>query len=344
VTLKTRKARFTLCVVAATALGGVFSSGAYGAIAYTNSNNILIPEATTTLGSADPYPSSIQVSGLLGTVGKATVTLTNLSHTWPDDIDIGLSGPAGQTVMLMSDVGGPNDIANVTLTFDDLGAALTDQGLIVSATRRPTNSSTGTGLPLDNTADTFPAPAPSLPFGSTLGVFAGTDPNGTWNLWVRDDSVSDVGALSGWTLSLDGPTLAPGTPPPPPPPPANPAPVPLAPGACANTQRGTAGNDNLVGSPLGDRLVGLGGDDTLSGRTGRDCLSGGPGADDLFGGRAGDRINGGPGRNTYAGGAGGDVILAANGRSENVKCGSGRDRAVVDRSDTVTGCERVRRR
>jgi hypothetical protein len=27
-----------------------------------------------------------------------------------------------------------------------------------------------------------------------------------------------------------------------------------------------------------------------------------------------------------------------------VKCGSGRDRAVVDRSDTVTGCERVRRR
>jgi Ca2+-binding RTX toxin-like protein len=335
--VRTRKGRLAICVVAATALGGVFASGAQGAFAFSNGNTITIPAGAgpgTTSGPANPYPSSINVSGLLGPIGKATVTLTNLTHTFPQDIDILLSGPAGQNVLLMSDAGGSADVNNVTLTFDDLGPPLpTTQ--IGSGTYRPTNHP---GFP-----DTFPGPAPA-PSGSTLGVFAGTDPNGTWSLWVVDNAGVDVGALSGWTLTLDGPVLAPGAPPPPPPPPANPVPVPLAPGACANTQRGTAGNDNLVGTLLGDRLVGLGGDDTLNGRAARDCLSGGSGADDLFGGRAGDRINGGPGRNTYAGGAGGDVIVAANGRSETVKCGSGRDKAVVDRSDTVTGCERVRRR
>jgi Ca2+-binding RTX toxin-like protein len=335
--LKARKARFTLCVVVAAVLGGVFSSGAYGAFAFSNGNTITIPAGApgSTSGSANPYPSTINVSGLVGPIAKATVTLTNLSHTYPRDLDILLSGPAGQNTLLMSDAGGSNDVNNVTLTFDDLGPLL-PTGQIASGTYRPTNYA--------GFVDTFPGPAPAPPFGSTLGVFTGTDPNGTWSLWVQDNAGIDVGALSGWTLTLDGPVLAPGASPPPPPPPANPAPVPLAPGACANAQRGTAGNDNLVGTLLGDRLVGLGGDDTLNGRAARDCLSGGPGADDLFGGRGGDRLTGGPGRNTYAGGAGGDVIVAANGRSETVKCGSGRDRAVVDRSDTVTGCERVRRR
>jgi subtilisin-like proprotein convertase family protein len=338
--VRIRKARLALCVVAVTALGAVFASGAYGAIAFSNANDITIPQGApgTTSGSANPYPSSINVSGLLGVVGKATVTITNLSHTWPDDIDILLSGPAGQSALLTSDAGGFNPgVTNVTLTFDDLGGPLPDNTAFASGTYSPTNFE-------GDANDTFPGPAPAPPFGSTLGVFAGADPNGTWNLWVRDDFVFDVGAIDAWTLTLDGPTLAPGTPPPPPPPTPTPTPVPLAPGACANSQRGTAGNDNLVGTLLGDRLVGRGGDDTINGRAGRDCLAGGPGADDLFGGRGGDRISGGPGRNTYAGGAGGDVVVAANGRAETVKCGSGRDKATVDRSDTVRGCERVRRR
>jgi subtilisin-like proprotein convertase family protein len=336
VTPKTRKARFTLCVAVASILGAVFASAAQGAFAFSNGNTITIPAGATS-GNANPYPSSINVSGLQGPIGKATVTLTNLTHTWPDDIDILLSGPAGQAVILMSDAGTSLDVDNVTLTFDDAAAtAPPNEDQIVSGTFTPSNYVGG------DLVDNF-APGPT-PTGTTLGTFTGSDPNGTWNLWVRDDEDLDVGALSGWTLTLDGPVLAPGATPPPPPPPANPVQVPLAPGACANAQRGTAGNDNLVGTLLGDRLIGLGGEDTLNGRAARDCLSGGPGADDLFGGRGGDRLTGGPGRNTYAGGAGGDVIVAANGRSETVKCGSGRDKAVVDRSDTVTGCERVRRR
>jgi Ca2+-binding RTX toxin-like protein len=324
--VRIRKARLALCVVAATAVGGVFSSGAYGAIAFSNNNDITIPAGApgTSAGSADPFPSSINVSGLLGTVGKATVTLTNLTHTWPDDMDILLSGPAGQTVMLLSDVGGPNDVTNVTLTFDDLGPIPDSQGQLTSGTYRPRNSSITSGIAGDNATDAFAAPAPAPPFGTTLGVFAGTDPNGTWSLWVDDDSATDIGALSGWTLNLDGPTLAPGTPPPPPPIP-DPAPPPLAQGACANAQRGTGGNDTLLGTRAGDLLRGFAGADTLRGRRGADCLVGGRGGDDLFGARGNDRLTGGPGDDTLF-------------------CGPGRDVAIVSGSDDFFGCERVRRR
>jgi subtilisin-like proprotein convertase family protein len=314
VTLKTRKARFTLCVAVASVLGAVFSSSAQGAFAFSNGATITIPAGAPGddgPGNANPYPSSINVSGLLGTVGKATVTLTNLTHTWPDDIDILLSGPGGQAVILMSDAGTSLDVNNVTLTFDDAaGSSLPNEAQIVSGTFTPSNYIGNDTLGVD----TFtPGPAPS---GSTLGVFTGTDPNGTWNLWVVDDEDQDVGALSGWTLSLDGPTLAPGTPPPPPPPPANPAPVPTSPTPCSSTQRGTGGHDVLIGTSGGDRLVGLGGPDVLRGRAGEDCL---------YGGRGNDLLVGGPAH---------DVL----------RCGRGRnDRAVVRANDSVSGCEHVRR-
>ena len=321
-TLKTRKARLTLCVAVACVLGAVFSSGAQGAIAFSNGNDITIPSgspADTGPGNASPYPSSINVSGLLGTVGTATVTLTNLTHTYPGDIDILLTGPAGQAMILMSDAGSNHSVTNVDLTFADAAGSSLTADQITSGNYRPTNLADGVG------DDTFTGPAPAPPYGSTLATFTGINPNGTWNLWVRDDFLFDVGAISGWTLTLDGPVLAPGTPPPPPPPPANPAPVPHASGACANTQRGTAGSDTLLGTAFGDLLKGLGGADTLRGRRGRDCLNGGTGGDDLFGGRGNDRLVGGPGNDTLA-------------------CGPGRDVAVVSGPDDFFGCERVRRR
>src|SRR4051812_45238590 len=69
---------------------------------FCNSGPVLIP-LSGTIGAAGPYPSVITVSGLSGVVSSVVVTLTNLTHTYPDDIDALLVGPGGQNVMLMSD-------------------------------------------------------------------------------------------------------------------------------------------------------------------------------------------------------------------------------------------------
>src|SRR4051812_29686061 len=50
--------------------------------------------------TSTPYPSTIAVSGLSGTVTKVTVTLTDLNHPFPDDIDILLVGPTGVKTVL----------------------------------------------------------------------------------------------------------------------------------------------------------------------------------------------------------------------------------------------------
>src|ERR1051326_9268749 len=89
----------------------------------------------------------------------------------------------------MSDAGGGNALNNVTLTFDDAAAAnLSDSSTIVSGTYKPTDFVTG---------DIFPSPAPAGPYGTTLSVFSGLDPNGTWSLYVFDDATGDSGSIQG---------------------------------------------------------------------------------------------------------------------------------------------------
>ncbi len=166
---------------------------------FSNTGAITIPS----VGASTPYPSGITVSGVTGTVTKVTVKLTGYSHTFPDDVDLLLVGPAGDKFIIMSDVGGSPDAINLTLTLDDAGATiLPDSGPLASGTFRPTNIGTG---------DTFALPAPAGPYLSpaTAGtatfasVFNGKDPNGTWNLYVVDDVGGDSGSISGgWTVTI----------------------------------------------------------------------------------------------------------------------------------------------
>ena len=105
--------------------------------------------------------------------------------------------------------------------------------------------------------------------------------------------------------------------------------------ACGHFVRGTSLSETLRGTTGNDSLVGHAGNDRLQGLRGRDCL---------YGQRGNDRLNGGRDRDIYAGGAGNDFIYARDGVAEPVDCGSGRDRAVVDRRDSVISCESVKRR
>lgn len=146
-------------------------------------------------GLASPYPASITVTGLVGTVSKVTALVTNLYHPSPDDIDLLLVGPTGTNTMLMSDCGGGNSVTNLALTFDDAaGGTLPDNAQIVSGTYKPSNFLI---------ADLLPAPAPAAPWGNTLAAFNGSNPNGTWSLYIVDDLTIFSGGISrGWQLAI----------------------------------------------------------------------------------------------------------------------------------------------
>ena len=91
------------------------------------------------------------------------------------------------------------------------------------------------------------------------------------------------------------------------------------------TLKGTKRRDHLIGTPYADHL---------SGRRGADVLEGRGGADHLTGGAGRDRLDGGTGN---------DVLDARDGEHDIVRCGPGKDRATVDRADSVRSCERVAR-
>ncbi|MCA1585121.1 MAG: proprotein convertase P-domain-containing protein, partial [Acidobacteria bacterium] len=62
---------------------------------------------------------------------------------------------------------------------------------------------TGTYAPTDvSPGDVLTAPAPAGPYSTSLAAFNGTNPNGTWSLYVFDDAGSDIGALFGFTLLI----------------------------------------------------------------------------------------------------------------------------------------------
>lgn len=166
---------------------------------FSNTNNISITDnqaAPWPAGPAAPYPSSISVTGVTGQIGRITVALSGLSHTYPDDIDMLLVGPGGQKVLLMSDAGGGNGLNNVNVTFDDSATALSDEGQILSTSYHPADF-------VSSPADAFNAPAPAAPYASSLSSFLGGNQNGTWSLYIMDDFTGDKGNIAnGWSISF----------------------------------------------------------------------------------------------------------------------------------------------
>ncbi len=169
------------------------NAGTPAGATFANGSLILIP-ATGTVGPANPYPSTIGVSNLIGGIAKVTVTISNLSHTYPADLEILLVSPGGESAMLMSSAGGGGPgVSGVTVTFDDAAATTVPQVNFPGGSYRPTNYF---GL-------IPPLPAPQGPHGATLATLNGLNPNGTWSLFVNDHSGGDLGALTnGWSLKI----------------------------------------------------------------------------------------------------------------------------------------------
>lgn len=183
---------------------------------FSNPSSINVADAApsnTQPGMGSLYPSTITVSGMGTSITNLKVKLTNVNHSFPQDFDLLLVGPGGQSFILQSDAGDTTAAVNRTYTFD--GAAPTQ---LSNANPLPNNLSVrpANHVGNDGTNDIFPAPAPAGPYGNpgpqssgsaTLnGVFGGTNPNGDWSLYVTDDDFLDTGNISGgWSLDITAP-------------------------------------------------------------------------------------------------------------------------------------------
>lgn len=168
---------------------------------FTSATQLAVPSAGTGPGTPVAYPSAITVSGKQGPITHVSVSLTAVSHTNPDDLDVALVGPNGAAVHLMSDACA-NDLTSRTLTFDDSGFGfLSDLGACPASGNpyKPSNYDGGDGSP----ADIYIGAGP-LSTTNALSAFNGIAPNGAWSLFVQDDAVNNTGTIDGWSLTLDG--------------------------------------------------------------------------------------------------------------------------------------------
>jgi hypothetical protein len=170
------------------------------AVTFTFSNPA--PITITDNASATPYPSTLT----LGSFGAldVNVVITGLTHGFPEDIGILLVGPGGQKVVLMNNTGGINPITvPINITFDDQAAGNVPDpinGSLASGTYKPTNLAPGCP------GNSFNAPAPACPYGTSLSAFNGTNPAGIWSLYVEDFAAGDSGLISGgWSLVVRTP-------------------------------------------------------------------------------------------------------------------------------------------
>jgi len=179
---------------------------------FRNSTAIVINQN----GAGSPYPDQITVAGAPSSIGSMRVTLYDVAANIPDNLDVLLVGPGGQAFVLMANAGGTSPNAPATLNFTDTaGQVLPDSVAFVTNDYEPTSY---------GTVQAFPAPAPAsfnTP-GSTVGGtgtqtlagnFGGTNPNGVWSLYVRDDTSTNepqaVGSIAGgWGLEFVQTTAA----------------------------------------------------------------------------------------------------------------------------------------
>jgi hypothetical protein len=166
----------------------------------------------------DSYDSSIGVKGAPSSISGLRVTLYDFQHLNSNDIDVLLVGPQGQKYLLMADAGGSGGLTEgATITFEDAAFFLPFSEQIFTGKYKPTTWEDGQG--------SFPAPAPEGPYleaGHPKGTivtlseaFGGTNPNGTWTLYIRDDDGdgfqklgADGAVGGGWGLQFFAPSAA----------------------------------------------------------------------------------------------------------------------------------------
>jgi len=162
---------------------------------FSNNTTIEIPD--NSIGSI--YPSEIEVSGMPTHLSHITITLDDLDSGFgTSGYDILLEAPDGQRLTIFS------DLFNYSSTFGGYDLVILDLDaldFITSATYdnteslyKPTNNGSIDDFDILGEVDSDPS----------LITLQNIDPNGTWKLYVLDDSFDgNDGSLDGWSLSIE---------------------------------------------------------------------------------------------------------------------------------------------
>jgi hypothetical protein len=185
-----------------------------GVIAYCDAGAITIPNPNSVNGGAAyPNPSNIAVAGLFGTVSAVTVTLKNFFDVSPEDLTSLLTGPGGN-LDFFSGAGGADATSTIpSLVFEDSAGG-----------QVPASPGTGPYKPTSfpNAGDGFPplvfTGSPFYPVPGTIhsaasngsstfaSSFAGTSPNGNWDLFFYNHNTSlasaGYGLGGGWCVNI----------------------------------------------------------------------------------------------------------------------------------------------
>jgi hypothetical protein len=174
-----------------------------GATTYNNDTPIFIPAG----GNANPYPSSITVSGTAAPITDINVGLDNYTSTSPGPVSMVLVAPTGLALQLMGCVADEDGTASgAFVTLDDSGGLLPDNENLTTGTYRPTSHC--------SEKHSFPAPGPLLAYSNPgpgdegiatfANTFNGSSAIGTWNLFVGDFNAGDGGQIAGgWSLDVN---------------------------------------------------------------------------------------------------------------------------------------------
>jgi hypothetical protein len=282
---------------------------------FSNPTAITIP----TVGQGFPYPSDIQVTGLAGAITDVNATLVSMDHGFADDIEALMVAPGGQTTVLIADAGGMATVVNDTITLDDQAQFVAPDtgGFVGGLSYRPADYEMP-GL------EPYNPPAPPPPHGLTMSTSNGSNPNGTWSLYVFDDHFPESGQIDGWSVNVTTSTspavVPPGFPP------ATCAGKPVTVGGTAGNDllTGTAGDDVIASGAGNDKITGLAGKDTVCAGDGKDKVNGGKGKDNLLGQGGPDTLKGGPGKDKLKGGSGRDILKGGPGK-DKLAGGAGKD-------------------
>lgn len=110
--------------------------------------------------------------------------------------------------------------------------------------------------------------------------------------------------------------------------------------AVSGRLHGGWGADTLAVSRVGT-VRGNKGDDLLIGSDFADIVKGGSGKDTILGGADDDLIRPGSDTDLVFAGSGDDRVRALDGSDDDLRCGGGQDRAVIDTSDRTSRCKRI---